>query len=373
MRVFRSFMRLCSTSGTSALDIIHMVAMIPLSASNLASRLVASEAGQFYISRLKTMTKLTSFHQIVALVSQIDLAAVAYMAIVHALALLALMHIPTCKWQTWVFAGALYHMSVLGITAGAHRLWAHKSYKAHGFVRFVLMLWNSIAHQGSIFEWSRWHRMHHRYAETDLDPHNIHRGAFHAHMGWRLLHPSPDILAALAKIPSDDLLQDWVVDFQDRFSNALNPLLCFGLPAVVAPLVWDEDAFVAFLVAGCLRHVLAMHATWLPNSTFYGSRPYNPSVCACDSPVVSFVTLGDGWQNWHHQFPQDYAASEHPWQFNPTKGFIDMCAMWGLAGQRQRALHLWGQKKWVLRSRSSVIDDVRPMRLAQETQPVSPK
>ncbi|KAF0715140.1 Aste57867_3556 [Aphanomyces stellatus] len=302
---------------------------------------------------------------LVSSIGDINVPAVVYMAVVHALALLALLHLAAARWHTLVFTGVLYHLSVLGVTAGAHRLWAHKSYKAHGIVRVFLMLCNSVAHQGSIFEWSQWHRLHHRFADSDLDPHNIHRGVFHAHMGWRLVHPTSEMTAALAKVPCDDLLLDWVVAFQHEFAPLLHPLLCFGLPTAAAMVLFHEDALVAFLVPGVLRHVLAMHAAWLVNSIGHiqGAKPYNPALCGCDNAFVSLVTLGDGYQNWHHQFPNDYAAAEKEWQFNPTKAFIDLCATFGLAGQRQRALHQWGQKKWVLRSRSPIVaDEIRPVR-----------
>ena len=55
---------------------------------------------------------------------------------------------------------------MLGITAGAHRLWAHRSYKASFPLRVILMLSNSIANQGSIWHWARDHRVHHKHTEV---------------------------------------------------------------------------------------------------------------------------------------------------------------------------------------------------------------
>lgn len=86
----------------------------------------------------------------------------------------------------------------LGITAGAHRLWAHKSYSATLPLRIFLMLMNSGIlffykgmFQGSIFHWARDHRIHHKYSDTPLDPHNINKGFFFAHCGWLLVNKSP--------------------------------------------------------------------------------------------------------------------------------------------------------------------------------------
>jgi len=40
-------------------------------------------------------------------------------------------------------------MSGLGITAGAHRLWAHRSYKGKLPLRIILMIFNTIAFEVS--------------------------------------------------------------------------------------------------------------------------------------------------------------------------------------------------------------------------------
>lgn len=45
-----------------------------------------------------------------------------------------------------------------GITAGAHRLWAHRAYKATWQLRLILMILNSMSFQNSIYEWVRDHR-----------------------------------------------------------------------------------------------------------------------------------------------------------------------------------------------------------------------
>ena len=44
----------------------------------------------------------------------------------------------------------MYGMGALGITAGAHRLWAHRSYKAKLPLKILLAIFNSMAFQVSI-------------------------------------------------------------------------------------------------------------------------------------------------------------------------------------------------------------------------------
>jgi stearoyl-CoA desaturase (delta-9 desaturase) len=80
----------------------------------------------------------------------------------------------------------LHTLTGLGVTAGAHRLWAHKCYTASYPLRVFLMLMNSNCFEGNIFHWSRDHRLHHKFSDTELDPHTILNGFFFSHVGWLL-------------------------------------------------------------------------------------------------------------------------------------------------------------------------------------------
>ncbi|KAG9119243.1 hypothetical protein FRC07_005803, partial [Ceratobasidium sp. 392] len=78
--------------------------------------------------------------------------------------------------KTFFFAIFWYFVTGLGITAGYHRLWAHRSYNASKPLEYALSMAGAGAVQGSIKWWSRGHRAHHRYTDTELDPYNAHLG-----------------------------------------------------------------------------------------------------------------------------------------------------------------------------------------------------
>lgn len=255
--------------------------------------------------------------------------------------------------QTMLFSLALYFMSGLGITAGVHRLWAHRSYKAALPVRVLLMLFNSLACQGSILRWARDHRVHHKYSERPADPHNATRGFAYAHFGWQLLHPEPEYEAAVAQVDVSDLLADGVVMLQHKLDPFLMLFICFGIPTLVPVVCWGETTLNAFLIAGCLRYVCMLHATWLVNSGAHlwgdhHDRPYNPTINPCENKLVTVLAHGEGWHNWHHTYPFDYAASELgvSSQYNPSKLFIDCCAKLGLVTGRKRATNTWAKSKY---------------------------
>ena len=100
--------------------------------------------------------------------SQLHYINISYLTLHHLLALYALYHLPSIFSYRLMLELiiSIQMVGMLGITAGAHRLWSHKSYEAAFPVRFVFMLANSAAHQGSIYQWARDHKMHHKYTDT---------------------------------------------------------------------------------------------------------------------------------------------------------------------------------------------------------------
>ena len=106
-----------------------------------------------------------------------------YIVGVHILALVGLNWLRWAKPQTLLFAFILWPITGFGITGGAHRLWAHRSYEAAPLARWIMMVFASMANQGTVFHWARDHRTHHRHSETPSDPHNARRGFFFAHVG----------------------------------------------------------------------------------------------------------------------------------------------------------------------------------------------
>mmetsp|Transcript_1692 Transcript_1692/g.2189 ORF Transcript_1692/g.2189 Transcript_1692/m.2189 type:complete len:334 (-) Transcript_1692:587-1588(-) len=272
-----------------------------------------------------------------------------YITLVHIWATIGLFKISSCKAETLLWSFILWPISGFGITAGVHRLWAHRSYKANFFVRFILMLQNSIANQGSIMHWARDHRVHHKHSETDADPHNATRGFFFAHMGWLYVKKHPDVIIQGKKLDFSDLEEDSIVMFQKRLDPWFAFFMCFFFPAIVANKAWSENFWNAFWVAGCLRYAVVLHFTWLVNSAahFFGDRVYDPQSWPSENPFVSLCAVGEGWHNWHHKYPYDYAASEFgvTSQFNPTKLYIDFFAMIGLVTDRKRATSTWERTK----------------------------
>eukprot|EP00092_Neocalanus_flemingeri_P036881 GFUD01040144.1.p1 GENE.GFUD01040144.1~~GFUD01040144.1.p1 ORF type:complete len:251 (+),score=40.81 GFUD01040144.1:3-755(+) len=221
---------------------------------------------------------------------------------------------------------------------GAHRLWAHKTYKAKLPLRIILAIANSMAGENSIYIWSRDHRVHHKCSEKMGDPHNAKRGFFFAHMGWLMVRKHPEVTRAGKKIDMSDLENDKVVMFQHKYYISSFLLMGFVIPTVLPYLLWGECLYTAYFVA-VIRYVSVLHGTWLVNSAahFFGDKPYDATIGPTENMAVSVLALGEGFHNYHHTFPYDYSTSEWGYTLNTTTMIIDAMASIGQAYNLRKA------------------------------------
>ncbi|KAK6054898.1 stearoyl-CoA 9-desaturase [Cooperia oncophora] len=308
--------------------------------TNLAKNPIAEKiiAEQFLAADLSEVDKLREEAKKYNYKRQVVYRNVALFALLHVGSLIGLYQVVfDAKWQTIGWMLFLHIFGGLGITAGAHRLWSHRSYKAALPLRVLLMIMNSSALQNDIIEWSRDHRCHHKWTDTHADPHNTNRGFFFSHMGWLLVRKHPQIIEQGKKLDLSDLYADPVCTFQRRYYLPLVLIFCFLLPTAIPVKFWGESAFVAFYTAGLLRYTLLLHATWLINSAAhkFGFKPYDTRISPVESVWTTVSAIGEGGHNFHHVFPQDYRTSEYSLKLNWTRIFIDTFAALGLVYDRK--------------------------------------
>ncbi|MGH0123512.1 UNVERIFIED_CONTAM: hypothetical protein FKN15_012281 [Acipenser sinensis] len=295
---------------------------------------------------------------------------VVLMLLLHSGAVYGLTLVPYTSASTLAWTVVCFLFSALGITAGAHRLWSHRSYKARLPLRIFLAFANSMAFQNDIYEWARDHRVHHKFSETDADPHNALRGFFFSHIGWLLVRKHPDVIEKGKKLELADLKADKVVMFQRKYYKPSILIMCFMVPMMVpwylwgeslwvgyfipgllryykpsilimcfmVPMMvpwylWGESLWVGYFIPGLLRYALVLNATWLVNSAahMWGNRPYDTTINPRENRFVAFSAIGEGFHNYHHTFPYDYATSEFGCKLNFTTCFINLMCFVGLA------------------------------------------
>lgn len=76
-----------------------------------------------------------------------------------------------------------------------------------------------------------------------------------------------------------------------------------------------------------------MQSTFCINSVAHwlGDAPYDDAQTPRDHLLSAILTMGEGYHNFHHQFPMDYRNAVLWYQYDPTKWFIALCARARLA------------------------------------------
>ena len=111
--------------------------------------------------------------------------------------------------------------------------------------------------------------------------------------------------------------------WQHKWYFPLALLMAVVVPTLVAGLGWG-DYSGGYFYAGVARLVFVHHSTFCVNSLahYQGTATYSDGHTARNSFITALVTIGEGYHNFHHEFPADYRNGVEWYQYDPTKWFI---------------------------------------------------
>lgn len=232
------------------------------------------------------------------------------------------------EWGLFIFYSAA---TMMAITAGYHRLYAHAAFKAHPVVHAVILFFGAASFEQSALRWASLHRTHHRYVDTERDPYNIKRGFFFAHMGWMITaKPAVDYDNA------QDLRQNSLVMHQHGhyklWAISAGLVLPLFLGLITGHLVG------VFLLVVAARLALVHHATFFINSFAhtFGTSHYDADSTGKDNWLGALLTNGEGYHNYHHRFPADYRNGIRWYHWDPTKWMIWILSKIRLVGDLKK-------------------------------------
>jgi len=241
--------------------------------------------------------------------------------LIHILAIIGIFIINDISIYTIIFQFIIFILSAISITGGYHRLWTHNSYKANTILEIFYLIFGTIASEGSVINWAKEHRTHHRNEEKQGDPYNISKGFFHAHIGW-LLFPNDEIeKKELAKTDVSDLENNKLLLFQHNYYSII--WISLLILSFLIMIIWNES-LINIIFSSIIRMVIVLNVTWCINSVAHtiGEKSHNTNIKASDNLILGILTMGEGWHNYHHSYPKDYRASESD-KINFTTNFID--------------------------------------------------
>lgn len=225
------------------------------------------------------------------------------------------------SWSDVGLCVALYALRMFGVTAGYHRYFAHKAFKAGRVVQFLLAALAQSSLQSGALWWAAKHRDHHRYSDTPLDAHSPrHYGFWFSHMGW--------IFNAQAQAVDEARIADFAQYPELRWLNRYHwvPGTLLGLT------VWWFGGWSALIVGFFWSTVLLWHATFCINSLVhvFGRQRYLTGDDSRNNWLFALLSLGEGWHNNHHYYMASARQGFRWWEIDITYYLLRLMAALGL-------------------------------------------
>jgi stearoyl-CoA desaturase (delta-9 desaturase) len=215
---------------------------------------------------------------------------------------------------------ALYVVRMFAITAGFHRLLAHRTYRTSRLFQFLMAFIGTASYQKGPLWWSAHHRRHHLVADTAHDFHSpLTRRFWRAHFGWFLSRDSQKtewkLIANLSKYPE--------LRFLNRFYSL--PPIMLALSAFVLGAALERwapglgtSSWQMLVWAFFISTVVLYHGTFTVNSLahIFGKRRFATNDNSRNNLFVALITLGEGWHNNHHYYSSSERQGFYWWEID---------------------------------------------------------
>ena len=216
-------------------------------------------------------------------------------------------------WWWWIATIIGYIcLTMLGISAGYHRLFCHRSFTVNIVIKRLLLWLGIMAGQGSPIFWIGIHRgYHHRYADTDKDAHSPKHGFWHSYILWMFKRDSMSIRSTVDLIRDPDMV----------FAHKHYIKILWATHLILALISIDLWMYLLMFPAFITLHGF-LSQTSLTHISFMGYRNYNTSDNSVNSPWLFPFILGESWHNNHHGEGRNPNYGRKWWELDPTYWII---------------------------------------------------
>ncbi len=245
-----------------------------------------------------------------------------YFTVIHVVALLAVFP-SNFSWGALGVAFVLYWLTAgIGITLGFHRLVTHRSFQAPKWLEYLLVFCGTLACQGGPIDWVGLHRIHHKFSDTEPDPHDSNRGFWWSHIGWMLYH-----------IPANQEITKYTQDIKDDPFYQFCQKFLIPIQIVLGLILFAIGGWPYVIWGIFVRLVLVFHVTWFVNSAThkFGYQTYESHDNSRNCWWVALLTFGEGWHNNHHAFQYSARHGLQWWEIDLTWMTIRLLQLVGLA------------------------------------------
>jgi stearoyl-CoA desaturase (delta-9 desaturase) len=227
-----------------------------------------------------------------------------------------------------------YVVRMFAITGFYHRYFSHRTFKTSRAGQFIFGLLGASAVQRGPVWWAAHHRHHHANSDRESDVHSpTQHGFWRSHTGWFLtikgFAPDFRLVRDLMKFPE--------LRWLDRFDIFVPVLLGVGMFLLgvilhnVAPGL-GTSGWQMLVWGFVISTVFCWHATYTINSLshVFGRQRYKTSDTSRNNWLLAILTLGEGWHNNHHYYPNTVRQGFYWWEYDVTFYILKMLSWCGI-------------------------------------------
>lgn len=203
-------------------------------------------------------------------------------------------------WKTLITAFVCYVLiSGLGVAVGLHRFFSHKAFVTSKFWEQTMLYFGSLACHGHPLFWVALHRgLHHRFSDTDRDPHSpVVHSFWTAYQGYAF---DPKLVENVPLRAGVDFLRhpEWQWSVKHYHKVLWTTWVVTALAAYILNAPW-------LLIGLAGAQVWAIHQEAVVNiaghaSGFGAYRNYNTEDSSVNRNVLGLFTWGQSLHNNHH-------------------------------------------------------------------------
>lgn len=201
-------------------------------------------------------------------------------------------------WHDYIIGFFIYFiMACLGITMTYHRYLSHRSWKCPKWFEIFGTLCASYSLAGTSLGWVAVHREHHRFVDSDRDPHGpSSKGILSVHYLSQFHQPSVIYIRDLLRSKFHLLIHKYYKYVHLMIISLFLLFYPWGLIYLyLFPnfLIWNLSGLVN--TAG---HLI-------------GYRRYDTKDNSRNNPILGYLVFGEGWHNNHHYQPASWSFSRN--------------------------------------------------------------
>ena len=230
-------------------------------------------------------------------------------------------------WGYVIYALAVTHVTIAGVTIYLHRCQAHRALDLHPVVSHFFRFWLWLTTGMVTKTWTAIHRKHHARVETEEDPHSpqifgINKVLWEGAELYRIEARNQETLEKYGSGTPDDWMERNVYHGRDRLGIQILVVTNFVLFGFAGIAIWAvQMAWIPFFAAGVINGI----------GHYWGYRTFQPEDTSTNIVPWGILIGGEELHNNHHAYASSARFSNRWFEFDLGWAYIRTLESLGLA------------------------------------------